>query len=1051
MKKSLRLVFAAVLMVALVFSSFIFAHAVDVTSESEFLAAIEAGNAEINITADFTLATAVVVNESVKINGGTHTITVTDPKGLEIFTFGGSGTYELNGGIWDSSTTGSNLIYTDDSTFRDGTIKVTGGAYIKTNERIIFTKNATGQFIFDDATIENTASDQPAFENRGPMNVQILGGTITLSGSKSIIHNKDNSSGSYTFGKPDGTGPTMTITNTSNSNSLIYTWASVEGLTHTFYGGTFEHKGTGKTFNMGKAAIVKISGGTFISNSGPVLNFASSAEVEISGGTFNTASGNLLCVPESTYVKIKDGTFNNGTADAISNSGTVGITGGTFNFNPADFVDKEKSTVTENTGVWTVVTEDVGSGGNNADGQVDADGYVNVASSDTFKAAIADKAAKIKVIDNFEVIGGQLTIDFPVIIDGNNKTVKGAGLIFSGDNVIEVINLNFVGSATRYDVYQTAGDVKLTLSGGSLVGYGTSDGDELIYVQKTTTSGSVITLNNGFTMDATGGKNMCVNIADGSAGKFVVDGVTLKSNYRVVRCQGAVDLQILSGTLQSTGKYNALDLIKSSNSLTVGKLDGTGPVLSNLTDPDASALINLKGATGDNYVIYGGTFNAGATAELSQAISVNDGINLSILGGTFNIDPSEYVDVSKYQVNHSDTTWTVVAPVYEITFNADGGVGDTTSKNTNICFKLDTLPAVTKAEYLFIGWFTAAEDGEKVTTDTVFSSNTTLYARWAKECDHKESTAQPDCKNGAVCSICGNDIPALDSHKAVWKNDKNQHWQECQFCQELIGTKENHYGGSGDCNTQKNCAEANCGQPYGTNDYSNHLKPTGPYNYKDNNDGKTHAKIYTCCDTIAVAKEEHTYNASGVCVCLAVKTYDFKNASDKKQIITEGSEITFTSEADFAKFVGVKVNGIELVKDTDYTVVAGSTKVTLKADFIKSLTIGTHKIEIVSTDGIATTTFGIEAADDSSVENNSGTTTPDAGTTTTPDAGTTTPDADSNTGTTTPDAGTNTGSTNVGTSDKTGDVSNFALLFALIAICGLGVVAAVVFGKKRVR
>ncbi len=1078
MKKTIRLAFATVLMVALVLSSFIFANAVSVGTESEFVSALSDGASEINITADFTLATAVAVNESVKINGGTHTITVTAPNGGEIFTIGGSGTYEFNGGIWDASTTGSNFIYTNDSTFRDGTIKVTGGAYIKTNERIIFTNNATGQFIFDDATIENTASSQPAFQNRGPMNVQLLGGTVTLSGSKSIIDTSGSSSGAYTFGKPDGTGPILTITNTSNTNSLIYLNAGVDTLTHTFYGGTYEHKGTGKTFNMGKAATVKIEGGAFKSNSGPVLNLVANAEVKISGGTFTTTSGNLLYVPATAFVDIKAGTFNNGTATAISNSGTVQITGGTFNFDPAEFVDTSKSTVTENTGVWTVVTADDGSGGDNSDGQVDADGYVNVLTADAFKKAIADKKSKIKVIADFALTGGAVTINFPVIINGNNKTITGAGFSFSGDNVIEINNLNFVGSGTRTDIYKTSGDVKLTFSGGSVSGNGTGSGDEVLWVQSSTTSGAVITLTNGFRIDSTGGSNMCVNISSGAAGKFIIDNADLISATRVVRCQAAVELKVLSGTLTSNGKLNVLDLIGSSNSLTVGKLDGTGPVLYNLPDPDASALINLNGATGDNYVIYGGTFYAGAFAELSQAIAVKDGIELAILGGTFNVDPSNYVDASKYQVTNNGILWTVAAPVYEITFNANGGNCATASKNTNVYFKLDSLPEVTRENYLFVGWYTAAEGGEKVTTNTVFTSNTTIYARWTNDCDHKESTVQPDCKNSVVCSICGKDIPPVDNHIPVWKYDANQHWQECELCHDVIGTKENHYGGSGDCNTQKVCAEANCAQHYGANDFSNHLKPNGPYTYKDNNDGKTHVKIYTCCNTIAVANEAHSFDADGVCVCNSLKTYDFKNASDKNQIIGVGQEITFTSVADFAKFVGVKVNSVTLTKDVDYVAVSGSTKVTLKADFVKTLTVGSHKIEIISTDGTATTNFGIEIADSGDVNapsgdsttpgtntgtttpnggSNAGTTTPDAGTTipdagtTTPDAGTTTPDAGTttpNAGTTTPNAGAN-DSTNVGTSDKTGDISNFALLFALVAISGLGAFAAVIFGKKK--
>ena len=45
--------------------------------------------------------------------------------------------------------------------------------------------------------------------------------------------------------------------------------------------------------------------------------------------------------------------------------------------------------------------------------------------------------------------------------------------------------------------------------------------------------------------------------------------------------------------------------------------------------------------------------------------------------------------------------------------------------------KFNALPvADTRADYDFVGWFTAAEGGEQVTTSTVFAENATIYAQW---------------------------------------------------------------------------------------------------------------------------------------------------------------------------------------------------------------------------------------------------------------------------------------------------------------------------------
>ena len=67
---------------------------------------------------------------------------------------------------------------------------------------------------------------------------------------------------------------------------------------------------------------------------------------------------------------------------------------------------------------------------------------------------------------------------------------------------------------------------------------------------------------------------------------------------------------------------------------------------------------------------------------------------------------------------------------YTITFNGNGGTPSATSMTT-IDQKLPELPTATHSgRYSFDGWYTAASGGTKITTDTVFSANTTVYAHW---------------------------------------------------------------------------------------------------------------------------------------------------------------------------------------------------------------------------------------------------------------------------------------------------------------------------------
>ncbi|MGN0242988.1 MAG: chitobiase/beta-hexosaminidase C-terminal domain-containing protein, partial [Lachnospiraceae bacterium] len=73
---------------------------------------------------------------------------------------------------------------------------------------------------------------------------------------------------------------------------------------------------------------------------------------------------------------------------------------------------------------------------------------------------------------------------------------------------------------------------------------------------------------------------------------------------------------------------------------------------------------------------------------------------------------------------------------------------------------------------------------------------------------------------------------------------------------------------------------------------------------------------------------------------------------------SDGS-LSIRGSGEFSKFVGVKVDG-NLVDAKNYTVKEGSTIVTLKADYLNSLSVGSHTFEMIWTDGTASTTFTIK-------------------------------------------------------------------------------------------
>lgn len=71
--------------------------------------------------------------------------------------------------------------------------------------------------------------------------------------------------------------------------------------------------------------------------------------------------------------------------------------------------------------------------------------------------------------------------------------------------------------------------------------------------------------------------------------------------------------------------------------------------------------------------------------------------------------------------------WT--ANTYTVTFDANGGSVSQTSAVT-VAGKLTSLPTPTYDDYDFLGWYTQKDGGDKVTTDTVFTVDSTIYAHW---------------------------------------------------------------------------------------------------------------------------------------------------------------------------------------------------------------------------------------------------------------------------------------------------------------------------------
>jgi len=90
--------------------------------------------------------------------------------------------------------------------------------------------------------------------------------------------------------------------------------------------------------------------------------------------------------------------------------------------------------------------------------------------------------------------------------------------------------------------------------------------------------------------------------------------------------------------------------------------------------------------------------------------------------------------VTESKVYEEDVTlyahWIYTGVHYTVTFDANGGTVDPPTEETDVGGILQDLPTPERDDYAFKGWYTEKSGGTEVTTGTVFSSASTIYAQW---------------------------------------------------------------------------------------------------------------------------------------------------------------------------------------------------------------------------------------------------------------------------------------------------------------------------------
>lgn len=629
---------------------------------------------QADITGDFVIDANK--NVSLDLNGrkitneSEHTIT-------------NNGTLTIKDSSGGKTGTIDNVTHTKAAIWNNGTTTLESGRFIRSEEAGVDSGNHGGNSYY-------------TLLNHGTMIVK----------DGVYVENKGKYSSMFENGWQNGND------NTSGTNSILL----IEG--GTFSGGLNTIKNddygeltiNGGTFtNMAQAAflnwnVATVNDGTFEANKGSnaiILNGYGNAtmdkgELTINGGSFNIEKTSVNFI-KTMYTK-----------DGFT-SGTIEVNGGNI------YGDIQLSDVTE--GATLSIANGVTINGNITNGgvaNVDVNGAtINGKVSNTGKGSMAVTESKVS---DFDEINNIIFI--------NSSKTDGTPITNSdiGDAVAMI-------GATPYNTFDAAIDAAIAAAKSS----------QTIRLMKNVEVDHAVTIPAGVTLD--GGKNTTITLTKVLAnGAFITAGgdnvtiqnITINTNGKAKHgvqfyCVkgGEMDKVTVNGGYYTSVIVNGAEAtIKNSilNLDAVGYANIEFAVGDGVTTVPKVTIENVT-TTPDKPVVYmdNTTFTRIQDLEGMSEITREE-LNANNVTGAF---------LYYYDSTASDPDDTL--PV--ITFDpTKGSIADSAkTQKINTSGHLASLPTASRSGYRLDGWYTKAEGGDKITTDTLFTENTTVYAQWSKK------------------------------------------------------------------------------------------------------------------------------------------------------------------------------------------------------------------------------------------------------------------------------------------------------------------------------
>ena len=299
----------------------------------------------------------------------------------------------------------------------------------------------------------------------------------------------------------------------------------------------------------------------------------------------------------------------------------------------------------------------------------------------------------------------------------NDVTISGGAVTATGGTV------NATSEDGAEDSYGIYADNDLTISGGTVNATGGDSAEDSYGI-----SAYDVTISRG-DVTATGG-TVTATSEDGAE-----DSYGIYADY----------VTIYGGAVNATGRDSAEDSYGiyvdyvTINGGTVTAEGGTAEVKSAgidiVTLVISGGTVTATGNTSGVYADYDGkriTIDPQTDQQIAVLLGESETAAAAIVGSPFASKTeitSQVNNSGKYF--HSEVVGITPPEPEEFTITFDAAGGTTPASQTTVDGKLTSLPTSTRDGYDFLGWYTAG--GDRVTTDTVFAADTTLYARWAEQ------------------------------------------------------------------------------------------------------------------------------------------------------------------------------------------------------------------------------------------------------------------------------------------------------------------------------